>query len=62
VPDQLRDRSFELVEKASQMLVVGSSTATYSAYRLVRAMAESGRKVMVLNIVSPVGCAPATSC
>ncbi|PWN97506.1 DHS-like NAD/FAD-binding domain-containing protein [Tilletiopsis washingtonensis] len=50
VPDQLRDRSFELVEKASQMLVVGSSTATYSAYRLVRAMAESGRKVMVLNI------------
>ncbi|CEH16294.1 Sirtuin 4 and related class II sirtuins (SIR2 family) [Ceraceosorus bombacis] len=49
VPDALRDRSFELVRRASQMLIVGSSTATYSAYRLAKTMHEAGGSVMILN-------------
>lgn len=56
MPDTLRDHSFQLTHDATQMLVVGSSTATYSAFRLVRSMAEEGKPILVLNKVCDVWC------
>lgn len=49
VPDKLRDHSYELVEKNDAFLLVGTSLATYSAYRLVKQAVESGKQVMILN-------------
>lgn len=50
VPPQLRDRSFQLVEGATSMLLVGTSLATYSAFRLVKTAVERGTPCLILNI------------
>lgn len=49
VPDQLRDHSYELVNNASSMLLIGTSLATYSAYRLVKQAKEQGKSILILN-------------
>lgn len=49
VPNQLRDHSFQMVDNASAMLLVGTSLATYSAYRLVKQAVEAKKPVMILN-------------
>lgn len=49
VPDRLKSMSLSLVEEASQVLVVGSSLATYSAFRLVKMAHEQGKPILVLN-------------
>ncbi|CAD6890672.1 unnamed protein product [Tilletia laevis] len=64
VPTLLKDRATSLVEQSSSMLVVGSSLATYSAFRLIKQAldpsssssssdvdaARRQRELMVLNI------------
>lgn len=49
VPDALRDRSYSLLESASAFLLVGTSLATYSAFRLVKAAVEQGKPCMIIN-------------
>ncbi|KAK0529772.1 hypothetical protein OC835_004231 [Tilletia horrida] len=59
VPTLLKDRATRLVEQSSAMLVVGSSLATYSAFRLIKQALDTGnneekrraaRDLLVLNI------------
>jgi NAD-dependent SIR2 family protein deacetylase len=40
----------DAVRKADRVLVVGSSLATYSAWRLVKGAAERGMKVGIVNL------------
>lgn len=50
VPPALRDRSYSLLDDASSLLIVGSSLATYSAFRLVKhAIQDRNIPVMLLN-------------
>lgn len=47
---EVRDESMRLVKSASRLLVVGSSLATFSAFRLVRQKKEEGGPVGLLNV------------
>jgi len=49
VPNKMRDRSFQLVEEAQNMLLIGSSLATYSAFRLVKKAKERGIELLLIN-------------
>ncbi|PWY99896.1 DHS-like NAD/FAD-binding domain-containing protein [Testicularia cyperi] len=49
VPDRLRDRSFSLVDHADAFLLIGSSLATYSAFRLVKHAREHNKPLLILN-------------
>lgn len=49
VPDRLRDMSFRLANEASQLLIVGSSLATYSAYRLVKIAHDQRKPILIVN-------------
>ncbi|KAL9934486.1 hypothetical protein V8E36_006942 [Tilletia maclaganii] len=55
VPTLLKDRATSLVDQSSAMFVVGSSLATYSAFRLIKQALEppsqnrSPRELLVLN-------------
>lgn len=46
----VRDVSREWVTNATQLLIIGSSLATFSAFRLVRQKIEEGGKVLLLNV------------
>ncbi|GAA5936626.1 uncharacterized protein JCM15063_001942 [Sporobolomyces koalae] len=46
----VRRQSEKLVNEAEQLLVVGSSLATFSAYRLVRQAKEEGKQVGLVNV------------
>eukprot|EP00929_Paragymnodinium_shiwhaense_P116135 TRINITY_DN85419_c0_g1_i1.p2 TRINITY_DN85419_c0_g1~~TRINITY_DN85419_c0_g1_i1.p2 ORF type:complete len:308 (-),score=63.92 TRINITY_DN85419_c0_g1_i1:339-1262(-) len=50
VPPEVSDRAASMASDADACLIVGSSVQTYSAFRLVRAVAEAGRPVVILNI------------
>ncbi|KDN37594.1 DHS-like NAD/FAD-binding domain-containing protein [Tilletiaria anomala UBC 951] len=50
VPDELRDRSHALVASSDSFMLVGSSLATYSAFRLVKQAVEERKRVMIVNI------------
>ncbi|SNX84656.1 related to NAD-dependent deacetylase sirtuin type 4 [Melanopsichium pennsylvanicum] len=49
VPDKLRDHSYQMVDNANAMLLVGTSLATYSAYRLVKQAVEQNKPILILN-------------
>lgn len=49
VPPLLRDHSYQLVDNSSAFLLVGTSLATYSAYRLVKQAVEQKKPVLILN-------------
>ncbi|KAL1410821.1 hypothetical protein Q8F55_001764 [Vanrija albida] len=49
LPEGVKDASFHLVEQASQLLVVGTSLATYSAFRLIKAAREQGKSVLMIS-------------
>lgn len=49
VPDPLRDHSYQMIRDANALLLVGTSLATYSAFRLVKMAMELGKRVMILN-------------
>lgn len=50
IPNDVKTRAEEMVDNADRMLVVGSSLATYSAYRLAKRVKESGKSLGILNI------------
>jgi len=47
---EVRDAAQRLVEDADALLVLGSSCQVFSAFRLVRAAAEAGKPVALVNI------------
>ena len=50
VPDRLRDHSYQMVDDADSFLLIGSSLATYSAYRLVKQAVEQKKRTLIVNI------------
>lgn len=52
LPKERSQRALELAEKASGVLVVGSSLAVWSAFRLIKAAKSEGRKGATVAIVN----------
>ncbi|GMK56829.1 hypothetical protein CspeluHIS016_0306690 [Cutaneotrichosporon spelunceum] len=50
LPTDVRDDSFELVEAASSLLVLGTTLATYSAFRLIKTAREQGKPVLMISL------------
>ncbi|HEX2731582.1 MAG TPA: NAD-dependent protein deacetylase [Polyangiaceae bacterium] len=49
VPREKVDRSYAAVEQSAGTIVVGSSLAVFSGYRFVKATAQRGRPVLLIN-------------
>ncbi|KAI0675811.1 DHS-like NAD/FAD-binding domain-containing protein [Trametes maxima] len=47
---EVRDRSFDLVDAHQKLLVIGTTLATFSAFRLVKHAVQRRKPVMVLNV------------
>ncbi|ODQ51383.1 DHS-like NAD/FAD-binding domain-containing protein [Saitoella complicata NRRL Y-17804] len=54
VPESHKIAAEKAVEQADRVLVIGSSLATYSAFRLIRAAKETGKSVAVVNWGGPI--------
>ncbi|CAD6570735.1 MAG: hypothetical protein CYPHOPRED_004132 [Cyphobasidiales sp. Tagirdzhanova-0007] len=50
IPAKDKAKAESIVNQASQMLLVGTSLATYSAYRLLKQISDAGRPVAMLNV------------
>jgi NAD-dependent deacetylase sirtuin 4 len=50
IPTAVKEAAEVAVDKASRILVVGSSLATYSAWRLVKRANEQGMPIGILNL------------
>ncbi|EKG16644.1 NAD-dependent histone deacetylase silent information regulator Sir2 [Macrophomina phaseolina MS6] len=50
IPGLVKTKAEEAVDEAGRLLVVGSSLATYSAWRLVKRAKEQGMPIGILNI------------
>lgn len=45
-----KDESIKAIEDADRVLVIGSSLATYSAFRLIKQAIENKKQVLILNV------------
>ncbi|EPQ56252.1 DHS-like NAD/FAD-binding domain-containing protein [Gloeophyllum trabeum ATCC 11539] len=50
IRQQVRERSFEDVEKGDRLFVVGTTLATYSAFRLLKHALQLKKPVLMLNV------------
>ncbi|KAI0794471.1 DHS-like NAD/FAD-binding domain-containing protein [Fomes fomentarius] len=50
IPVEVKDKSFEIVDRHDRLFVVGSTLATYSAFRLVKHAVEKRKPVLLLNV------------
>jgi NAD-dependent SIR2 family protein deacetylase len=50
IPATVKDATEQAIDQASKILVVGSSLATYSAWRLVKRAKEQGMSIGILNL------------
>lgn len=50
IPENIKAAAEEAIDNANRILVIGSSLATYSAWRLVKRAKDSGLPIGVLNI------------
>jgi hypothetical protein len=50
IPETIRDRSFHDVDEADRLLVMGTTLATYSAFRLVKRALDAHKPVLLVNI------------
>ncbi|KAJ2233550.1 hypothetical protein H4R99_001109 [Coemansia sp. RSA 1722] len=50
VPDDVRSRSFEMVDQAEALFVCGTSLATFSAYRLVKHARDLGKEIFIASL------------
>ncbi|KAJ9657830.1 hypothetical protein H2201_008043 [Coniosporium apollinis] len=50
IPGPIKEAAEEAVDTSSRILVIGSSLATYSAWRLVKKAKENGMPIGILNI------------
>jgi len=46
----VKERSFQDIESCDRLLVIGTTLATYSAFRIVKHAVEIGKPVLILNI------------
>ncbi|EKD00749.1 hypothetical protein A1Q2_04941 [Trichosporon asahii var. asahii CBS 8904] len=49
LPSYVKDESFQLIDAASRLLVLGSTLATYSAFRLIKRAYEAGKPVLLIS-------------
>ncbi|KAG9002155.1 hypothetical protein FRB93_011781 [Tulasnella sp. JGI-2019a] len=50
IPDEVREGSFTMVQECDRLLVVGTTLATFSAFRLVKMALEQRKPVMIVNL------------
>lgn len=50
IPTNVKDQSFRQVEMGDRLLVIGTSLATYSAFRLLKHAVELKKPVLLLNV------------
>ncbi|KAG2112965.1 DHS-like NAD/FAD-binding domain-containing protein [Suillus discolor] len=50
IPSRIKDRSFHDIEQSERVFVLGTTLATYSAFRLVKHALELRKPVMLLNV------------
>ncbi|KAG1774100.1 DHS-like NAD/FAD-binding domain-containing protein [Suillus placidus] len=50
IPSRIKDRSFHDIEQSERVFVLGTTLATYSAFRLVKRALELRKPVMLLNV------------
>ncbi|KAJ7170468.1 DHS-like NAD/FAD-binding domain-containing protein [Mycena crocata] len=50
IPTQVKEQSFQDIEEADRLLVIGTTLATYSAFRLLKRAVELGKPVLLLNV------------
>ncbi|KAI0820736.1 DHS-like NAD/FAD-binding domain-containing protein [Trametes gibbosa] len=50
ISTEVKNRSFDIVDKSERLFVVGTTLATFSAYRLVKHAIERRKPVLVLNV------------
>jgi NAD-dependent deacetylase sirtuin 4 len=50
IPDAVKTRAENMIDSASRLLVIGSSLATYSAWRLAKRAKEKGLPMGILNL------------
>ncbi|KAJ7130645.1 DHS-like NAD/FAD-binding domain-containing protein [Mycena epipterygia] len=50
IPQPVKEQSFRDVEEADRLLVIGTTLATYSAFRLLKRAVELGKPVLLLNV------------
>lgn len=50
IPEETKERSFQMVDHARCLLVIGSSEQVFSALRLVKRALENGSQVIILNM------------
>ncbi|ODN95300.1 hypothetical protein L198_04693 [Cryptococcus wingfieldii CBS 7118] len=46
---EVRDHSFDLITNSSSLLILGTSLATYSAFRLVKQAVDQGKPVLMIS-------------
>ncbi|KAG6811650.1 hypothetical protein H0H92_006465 [Tricholoma furcatifolium] len=50
IPQEIKMQSYQYVENCDKLLVIGTTLATYSAYRLLKHAVELKKTVMMLNV------------
>ncbi|CDO69353.1 hypothetical protein BN946_scf184746.g34 [Trametes cinnabarina] len=50
IPSEVRDRSFDIVDQHDRLFVIGTTLATFSAFRLVKHAIQQHKPVLVLNV------------
>ncbi|KAJ3563752.1 hypothetical protein NP233_g8740 [Leucocoprinus birnbaumii] len=50
IPQAIKDESYRLIDVCDRLLVIGTTLATYSAFRLLRHALDQRKPVMVLNV------------
>ncbi|KAI0773316.1 DHS-like NAD/FAD-binding domain-containing protein [Trametes elegans] len=50
ISQEVKDKSFDIVDKSDKLFVIGTTLATFSAFRLVKHALEQGKEVLVLNV------------
>ncbi|KIJ55484.1 hypothetical protein M422DRAFT_151590 [Sphaerobolus stellatus SS14] len=50
IPAKIRDLSFEFIDSTDRLLVIGTTLATFSAFRLVKHAIETHKPVLLLNV------------
>ncbi|KAJ7066497.1 DHS-like NAD/FAD-binding domain-containing protein [Mycena amicta] len=50
IPSEVKLRSFQIVEETDRLLIIGTTLATYSAFRLLKRAVELGKPVLVVNV------------
>ncbi|KAG8950017.1 hypothetical protein FRC04_008096 [Tulasnella sp. 424] len=50
IPDKVKERSFRMVDDSDRLLLVGTTLATFSAFRLVKHALEQQKPVLLLNL------------